>query len=208
VSPQANSQSTPSPPKSCDALRPLEIHPRPIGGASGPSATSMSPRQMSFSSDEGSRCTSDGHHCRATAGLQAEMCSQTAAKLQLPAWHWPAGPVRPHTDSCNADRCAYVAAKLGRRCHQRLALERQAWHGISVSVVYRRPLPSKARCGWRSIITVGIADCQLQIARRLHSRICRAAKDRKTWPRLIWLVGWRCSGLISLPLAWTCQIPP
>ena len=78
-----------------------------------------------------------------------------------------------------------------------------AWHGISVSYTV---FLDQAKQGVAGEAELGVADCQLQIARRLYSRICRAAKDRKTWPGLAGF-GWMAlAGLISLPLAWTCQI--
>jgi hypothetical protein len=83
--------------------------------------------------------------------------------------------------------------KLGRRCHQRLALER---HGMAIP----RRIPSffvptkPTRCGWRSIIRY----CRLRELRRLYFPTFPCGERPKD---LAWFAWMALPGLISLPLA-------
>jgi hypothetical protein len=142
-----------------------------------------------------------------TAGQQPACRQRCAAKplliLNLPAWHWLARACpSSHRQLQPQIGVRTLPTKLGRRCHQAIS-SRTAWHGVAwnLRVVYRPPLPGKARCGWRSIIRccrLPIADCPTTLFPR--------QKTERAWPGLPGF-GWMAlPGLISLPLAWTCQI--
>ena len=137
-----------------------------------------------------------------TAGQQPACRQRCAAKplliLILPAWHWLARACpSSHRQLQPQIGVRTLPTKLGRRCHQAIS-SRTAWHGVAwnLRVVYRPPLPDKARCGWRSIIRycrLPIADCPTTLFPRQKTEraglVCLAlgrwrclASSRSLWP--------------------------